>query len=244
MDWAPLYLSLPVFCISRQLMQGLHMQEHKYKLCRTCYRCKTVTADTWRVEIKHILPPPKYLIIIVNWLNYTNTTDTNSRGLIALDLNIMLGRYNFILQAIVNPRGHSINCAYCIFLSIIVGKHFYCKHTRITECNISDTHYKRTMLLYNLIVDCLWPDPGGWELIDSHGADTFFCLLNIGRGMYTETWGIDNVYPPDDIWFGSDTGYLWDMLTCLTNGGRDGQWLPALSGYELSCIGCWLWLLH
>ena len=45
---------------------------------------------------------------------------------------------------------------------------------------------------------------GGWELIASLGAGTFVCLLITGREIDTETCEVDNVFPPDDIWFTSD----------------------------------------
>ena len=48
------------------------------------------------------------------------------------------------------------------------------------------------------IVECLQPDRGGWELIDSHGAGTVVGPFTTGRGMGTETCEIDNVFPPDD----------------------------------------------
>ena len=38
-----------------------------------------------------------------------------------------------------------------------------------------------------------------WELIDSHGACTVVCPFTTGRGVGTETCGIDNVFPPDDL---------------------------------------------
>ena len=49
------------------------------------------------------------------------------------------------------------------------------------------------------IVDCLQPDHRGWELIDSHGADTVVCPFTTGRGIGTETFEMDNVFPPDDL---------------------------------------------
>ena len=48
------------------------------------------------------------------------------------------------------------------------------------------------------IVECLQPDRGGWELIDSHGAGTVVCPFITGRGIGTETCEMDNVFPPDD----------------------------------------------
>ena len=55
------------------------------------------------------------------------------------------------------------------------------------------------------IVECLQPDRGGWELIDSHGAGTVVCPFTTGRGIGTETCEMDNVFPPDDLKFGLDT---------------------------------------
>ena len=49
------------------------------------------------------------------------------------------------------------------------------------------------------IVECLQPDRGGWELIDSHGAGTVVCLFTISNGIGTETCKVDNVFPPDDL---------------------------------------------
>ena len=49
------------------------------------------------------------------------------------------------------------------------------------------------------IVECLQPDRGGWELIDSHGAGTVVCLVTAGRGIGNKTCEMDNVFPPDDL---------------------------------------------
>ena len=49
------------------------------------------------------------------------------------------------------------------------------------------------------IVECQQSGRGGWELIDSHGAGTVVCPFTIGRGIGTETCGMDNVFPPDEF---------------------------------------------
>ena len=36
---------------------------------------------------------------------------------------------------------------------------------------------------------------------------------------------------------------MWFVYRCLTDGGKDVLRWPALSGYWLSCMGCWLYLL-
>ena len=67
---------------------------------------------------------------------------------------------------------------------------------------------------------------------------------------------MDNVFPPDDLWFGSYTytNYavlydlyldvlMWFVYRCLNDGERDGLRWPALSRNWLSCTRCWLYLL-
>ena len=39
------------------------------------------------------------------------------------------------------------------------------------------------------IVQCLQPDRGGWELIDSYGSGTVVCPFTTGIGIGTETVG-------------------------------------------------------
>ena len=109
------------------------------------------------------------------------------------------------------------------------------------------------------IVECLQPDRGRWELIDSHGAGIVVCPFITGRGIGTETCEMDNVFPPDDLQFGLDTydslyeyiyncvfGSLISDVKCnyvSADGVRDGLWWPALPGHWLSYTGCWLSLL-
>ena len=37
------------------------------------------------------------------------------------------------------------------------------------------------------------------ELIDFHGADTVVCPFTTGKGVGTGTYGMDNVFPPDNL---------------------------------------------
>ena len=57
---------------------------------------------------------------------------------------------------------------------------------------------RRTFVVVG-IVECLQPDRGGWELIDSHGAGTVVNSFTTCRGVCPETCGMDNVFPPDDL---------------------------------------------
>ena len=71
---------------------------------------------------------------------------------------------------------------------------------------MNDIHNSTTedIQFYKSILDCIWPGRGGWDVIDYHGASTYVCPLNTGRGIGTETFKADNVFRSDDIWFGSD----------------------------------------
>ena len=69
-------------------MQELFIQEHEQKLYKTCSCCGK---DTWHIESKQILQPPKYLIIIVNRTTYSNNRITKNKSRMPLDLYIKLG---------------------------------------------------------------------------------------------------------------------------------------------------------
>ena len=132
------------------------------KLYKTCSRCKK---EPWHVESKHLLQPPNYLIITVKRSNYINNIITQNSSLIPLNLNIILGPYKFSLQATVDHHGNSIHCGHYTVSVNCCGKTFYFNGDRITECNTIDTRNSSTVyiILYKLIVECPWPDRGGWE---------------------------------------------------------------------------------
>ena len=92
----------PTDCTS---MQELLMQEHKQKLCKACSCCGR---DTWHIESKHILQPPRYLIIIVNRITYSINKIAKNKSRMPLELYIKLGPYKFTLQASVDHQGYSI----------------------------------------------------------------------------------------------------------------------------------------
>ena len=133
-------------------MQELLMQEHKQRLYKACFRCGR---DTWHIESKRILQPPKYLIIIVNRINYINNNITKNKSLIPLDLNIILGPFKFTLQATVDHHGQSMNSGHYTASINCCGKTFYCNDNKITECNIRDTYNSSTayILLYRFVME-------------------------------------------------------------------------------------------
>ena len=73
-------------------MQELLMQEQKQNLYKTCSCCG---GDTCHIESKQILQSPKYLIIIVNRITFSNNRITKNKSRILLDLYIKLGPYIF-----------------------------------------------------------------------------------------------------------------------------------------------------
>ena len=60
-----------------------------YKTCSCCGR------DTWHIESKQTLQPPKYLIIIVKRITYSNNRITKNKSRMPLDLYIKPGLYKF-----------------------------------------------------------------------------------------------------------------------------------------------------
>ena len=154
----------------------------------------------------------------MNRITYSNNKITKNKSRMPLDLYIKLGPYNFFLQASVEHHGYSMNSGHYTASINCCAKTFHCNDNKITECNITDTYNSSTVyiVLYILmeclggnmsrrafvvagIVECLQPDRGGWELIDSHGACTVVCPFTTGRWIGTDTCEIDNVFPPDDL---------------------------------------------
>ena len=165
-----------------------------------------------------------------------------------MDLNSILGPYKFSLRATLNHHGNSIHCDLNTSAVNCCGKHLFCNDNRITEFNTIDTTDSLTVyiLLYKLIVKCPWPDRGGWESLNSHGAGTFVYTFNYrSRNKHYNLWDRQCVscwWPLD--WFGYthelyiDTWYtiiksLTDWvcyLFVLTSGERNRLWWPALPG--------------
>ena len=96
-----LYIT-PTFTSS---MQELIKQGMKQKWEKSCFRCKK---NTWHVESKYLLQPPKYLIIVVNRFRYINNNFTKDRCSIPLDMTVVLGLHWFSLQATTDHHGPSM----------------------------------------------------------------------------------------------------------------------------------------
>ena len=104
------YISL----IDTSSMQNLIFQGLQQKLQKSCSLCNK---NTWHVESKYILPPPKYLILFVNRFIYFNNNVTKDRCSIPMDTTVRLGPFKFSLRATIDHHGPSIHSGhlYCIF---------------------------------------------------------------------------------------------------------------------------------
>ena len=69
---------------------------------------------------------------------------------------------------------------------------FYCNDVGITKCNNIDARNSSAaayMILYKLIVVCLWRDRGRWESFNSNGASTFVNPFNYrSRNRHQHLW--------------------------------------------------------
>ena len=89
---------------------------------------------------------------------------------VCMDLCIKLGPYKFSLQASVDHHGYSMNSGHYTASINCCGKTFHCNDNEITECNITDTYNSSTV-----------------------------CPFTTCREIGTETCGMNNVFPPDDL---------------------------------------------
>ena len=99
------------------------------------------------------LQPPKYLIIIVNKITYSNNRIVKNKSRMPLVLYIKLGPFKFSLQASVDHHGYSMNSGHYTASINCCGKTFHCNDDKITECNIQHTYnsYTAYILLYQLL---------------------------------------------------------------------------------------------
>ena len=90
-------------------MQEFIKQEMEQKLEKSCFQCNK---NTWHVESKYILQPPKYSIIVVNRFRYINNNFTTDRCSIPMDMTVVLGLQKFSQQATIDHHGPSTYSGY------------------------------------------------------------------------------------------------------------------------------------
>ena len=127
---------------------------------------------------------------------------------VPLDLNFMLGSYTFSLQATIDHHEFSMYNGHCATSVYCCEKSFLLQRQRITLCDMNHTQGSfNTYIMNNQLLV---------EWIHNHNTDdgNYFLpwcwnilsiSLNTGRGMGTENFKVDKVFPPDDLWFASAT---------------------------------------
>ena len=107
--------------------QELVAQELEGAGGKSCFRCKR---STRYICSKHILQPPKYLIIIVNHLRYVSNQFIKNRILVPLNLTFMIGSNKFSLQASIDHLEFCI-VVIVLLLSTVARKHFIAMTTKL-----------------------------------------------------------------------------------------------------------------
>ena len=175
-----------------------------YTTCSCCGR------DTWHIESKQILQPPKYLIIIVNRINYSNNRITKNKSRMPLDLCIKLGPYKFFLKASVDHHGYSMNSGHYTDSINCCGKTFQCNDNKLLNI-ISRIPIIHLLPIYfctnswNVRASTCLEGRLSLLALSSVYSPTVvsaqlsvLCPFTTGRGIGTETCGMDNVFPPPD----------------------------------------------
>ena len=106
---SPSFESSSVVCITptdTSSMQDLILQGMQQKLPKSCSPCNK---NTWHVESNYVLQPPKYLLLLVNRLRYTNNNVTKDKCSIPMDTTVMIGPFKFSLRATIDYHGPVIH---------------------------------------------------------------------------------------------------------------------------------------
>ena len=202
-DWGPPHFGL-VVCIyishtDTSSILNLILQRLQQKLQKSCSRCNK---NTWHVESGYILQPPKYLLLFVNRFRYLRDNVTKDAsypwirplGFVPLQ---------FSLRATIEHHGPSIHSSHYTATINCRKKHYIATITQLRSLELliakkSSTAY---VILYVLIDICVldsnrrmgvWSLPWRWHILS--------IPLTTGRGTGAETCGLDDRYPPDDLW--------------------------------------------
>ena len=181
-------------------MQNLISEGLQQKLQKYCSRCNK---NTWHVESSYILQPPKYMLIFVNRFRYINNNVTKDICSIPMDTTVKLGPLKYSLPATIDHHGPSIHSGhYTASINCCKKNPFYCNDHTITEFGITDHKNCSTayVILYELIDTWLLDSnrrvgvcsiPWHWHILS--------IPLTTGRGASAETYGLDDVFPLDDL---------------------------------------------
>ena len=141
-------LSITPICTSS--MQELIKQGMNQKLEQSCFGCKK---NTWHVESKYLLQPPRYFIIVVNRFRYINNDFTKDRCSIPMDMTVVLGLHKFSLHTTIDHHGPSMYSGHYTASINCCKRTFYCNDSKITEFKTIDTKNSSTayVVMYELI---------------------------------------------------------------------------------------------
>ena len=181
-------------------MQNLILQGLQQKLQKSCSRCNK---NTWHVESKYILQPPKYVLLFANWFRYINNDVTKHKCSIPMDTTVRLGPLKFSQLATVDHHGPSIHFGHYTASINCCRKHYIATITQLRSLadvcgrKNSSTAY---VMLYELIDTWFldsnrrvgaWSLPWRWHILS--------IPLTTGRGTGAKTCGLEDVFPPDDL---------------------------------------------
>ena len=179
-------------------MQNLILEGLQQKLQKSCSRCNK---NTRHIESSYILQPPKYMLLFVNRFRYINSNITKDRYPIPMDTTVRLGPLKFSLQATIDNHGSSIYSGHYTASINCCKKTFYCNDHKITEFGFPDKISPTAYIVLHKWIDTwfldsnrrvwVWSLPWRWHILS--------IPLKTGRGTSTETCGLDDVFPPDDL---------------------------------------------
>ena len=119
----------------------------------------------------------------------------------------MLGSYAFSLQATIDHHGFSMYSGQYTASVYCYGKTSYCNDDKLTVCDINHTWGSSTTyaMIYKLFMEYVYRQ-------NTEDVNYFLpwhqhilsISLNTDRGIGADTSWMDNVFPPDDLWFSSN----------------------------------------
>ena len=116
--------------------------------------------------------------------------------------------YEYSLKATIDHHRCSMHCGYYIFGAFCWKRPFYCNNDRPIVCDMNHTRDFSTtyIIICKLLVERNYnQDAEDGKYLLPWYQHISSISLNTSRGIGTATCQLDNVFPLDDLWFGSDT---------------------------------------
>ena len=126
-----------------------------------------------------------------------------------MDMTVALGIHKFSLQATIDHHGSSMHSGHYTDYINCYKKTFYCNDRKIAEFEMIDT--KTALLLMwqciNWLHNGFWTRTGGSELLP-WCWHILYIPLKAGRGIRAETYGLDDVFPSDNLGSGQCNPFI------------------------------------